>query len=151
MAFVLGHDWACNPSNGCEEMIQLLEKERDQLRDLMQATSDIIQHFKNRRAIEAFDLYPITIINDGLAKWHNVAGFHIGFWVKSSKTYAKKLVNDVRVFLRSRSDDEVHDPTWWKRYKLHWHVEGNLIDISPNQGAGVRWKFWVQLRLKRRW
>lgn len=128
-----------------KKMIQLLEKERNQLRDLLQATSDIIEHFKNRRSIVAFDLYPITIINDGLAKWHNVAGFHVGFIVKANKTFVRGLIDELRHFLRSRSEDEVHDPTWWKRYKLHWHVDGEIDDHNGHH------KFWMELRLKRSW
>ena len=126
-------------------MIQLLEKERNQLRDLLQATSDIIEDFKNRRSIVSFDLYPITIINDGLAKWHNVAGFHVGFIVKLTKKKTRRLMKEVREWLRSRSKDGVHDPTWWESYKLNWHVSGEITDQNGHH------KFWVELRLKRRW
>lgn len=126
-------------------MIQLLEPERDQLRDLLQATSDIIEHFKNRRSIVSFDLYPITIITDGLAKWHNVAGFHIGFIVRLTKTRARRLLDELREWLRSQSEDGVHDPTWWKRYKLRWHVNGEIEDFNGCH------KFWMELRLKRDW
>jgi hypothetical protein len=125
-------------------MIQLREDERNRLRDLLQATSDVIQTFKNRRSIEAFDLYPITVI-DTNDKWHNVTGIHIGFWTTGARDYTRLLMEEVRAWLRSQSDDEVHDPTWWDKYKVRWFVEGNLIAVNE------KYKFWVQLRLKRRW
>ena len=130
-------------------MLQLLEKERNELKDLLQATSDIIEEFKGRRSILAFDLYPITVVTGSSGgKWYNVPGFWIGIVVRGEKA-KDKVEKDLLEFLRARSGDRVHDPTWWDKYHLRWHF--STSEVFNTYTTTTDFRVGVELRLKGDW
>jgi hypothetical protein len=65
--------------------------------------------------------------------------------VKGSKQAAESLQKKLLVYLKSRSPDNTHDPTYWKRYKLRWHLQANIEEFNNDH------RFGVELRIKGGW